>query len=381
MTTANINPAMLRWSRERAGIAVEKFAQKCNVTFERLQEWENGQHPLTFNQAMAFAEKAHVPFGYLFLTTPPQELLPIPDLRTLDGKAPQRPSAELIDLLKIMLMRQEWYRDYLQQQMVTPLEMSGRFTSRSSIDAIVNDMRHKLHVPIHPMRGSWENYYSDLVKRIEDMGILVMRSPYLHHHTRPFSVDEFRGFAIADDLAPIIFVNHADAPGARLFTLVHELCHIWIGQSGVSDGGASTHRHEEVLCNAVAAEFLVPADEFLPLWDLDAENWRENLAPLESHFHVSSWVLARRALTMNFISREDYQHFIHEQKLAHQQRTKKESGGPNYFRTKKAQISVSFSRAVLSQALSGQMLLREASDLLDGIQPSRLSKFAEELGL
>ncbi|KGT90029.1 peptidase [Enterobacter cancerogenus] len=381
MTIANINPAMLSWSRERAGFTLEKLAQKCGITLERLQEWESGQQPLTFNQAMAFAGKVHVPFGYLFLPHPPEEQLPIPDLRTIGSKGPLRPSAELIDLLKVMLMRQEWYREYLQQQLIAAPNISGRFTVGSSANAIVEDMRHKLNLPAHPTRGTWENYYNELIKRIEDLGILVMRAPYLNHHTRPFNVDEFRGFAIADDFAPIIFINHADTPGARLFTLIHELGHIWIGQSGVSDGGTSTHRQEEILCNAVAAEFLVPASEFLSLWNAYKENWRENLAPLEGHFHVSCWVIARRALTLQLISHEDYQQFIQEQKLTHQQRSKNDSGGPSYFRTKKAQISPSFSRAVLSQALSGQMLLREASDLLDGMQPSRLSKFAEEMGL
>lgn len=381
MTTAAINPDMLRWSRERAGFSMEKFAQKCGIAPERLQAWEEGQQPLTFHQAINFAEKAHVPFGYLFLTTPPVESLPIPDLRTVESKRPQRPSAELLDVLKIMLMRQEWYRDYLQQQLAHPLTIAGRFNATSSTESIVADMRHRLNMAVNSVRGSWENYYNDLVKRIESLGILVMRSPYLYHHTRPFNVDEFRGFAIADDYAPIIFVNHADAPGARLFTLIHELCHIWIGQSGVSDGATTAHRQEEILCNAVAAEFLVPAEEFLSLWDSNAPDWRQNIAPLESHFHVSGWVIARRALTLHLIENEDYQRFIQAQKLAYQQRSKNENGGPGYFRTKKAQISVSFSRAVLSQALSGQMLLREASDLLDGIQPSGLSKFAQELGL
>jgi Zn-dependent peptidase ImmA (M78 family) len=191
-------------------------------------------------------------------------------------------------------------------------------------------------------------------------------------------VSEFRGFAITDEFAPMVFVNQADAPGARLFTLIHELCHIWIGQSGISDGDAQNQRQEEVLCNAVAAEFLVPEAEFTRLWRTEVASWKENLAVLEAHFHVSKWVLARRALTCGYITHREYVQFITDEKEAHKNREASGSGGPTYYRTKKAQISQRFSEAVVSQALNGQMMLREVAQLL-GMKPAHIAKFAEEL--
>jgi Zn-dependent peptidase ImmA (M78 family) len=379
MTTANINTDMLTWARERSGISVPDFARRCGVSEERLLEWESGGRKLTFNQAMRYAEKAHLPFGYLFLAKPPEEALPIPDLRTLEGQGVQRPSAELLDLVKLMMQRQEWYREYLQQHFAEANPYVGRSSYSDSLDSIVEDIRACLGVEPHPTRGKWDDYYRDLVQRIESLGILVMRQGNLGRHSRPLSVDEFRGFAIVDEYAPIIFVNHSDALGARLFTLIHELCHIWIGQSGVSDGNTNTHRQEEVLCNAVAAEFLVPAQEFRDLWRHDSDNWEDNLPPLEAHFHVSTWTLARRALTLNFVSQEEYSHYIFEQKKRYEQR--KGSGGPTYYQTKKAQISRPFSRAVVGEALSGQLLLREAGELLGGIKPGKIETFARELGI
>ena len=379
MTTANINTDMLTWARERSGISVPDFARRCGISEERLQEWESGERKLTFNQAMRFAEKAHVPFGYLFLAKPPEEVLPIPDLRTLEGQGVQRPSAELLDLVKLMMQRQEWYREYLQQHFAEANPYVGRASYSDSVESIVEDIRACLGVEPHPTRGKWDDYYRDLVQRIESLGILVMRQGNLGHHSRPLNVDEFRGFAIVDEYAPIIFVNHSDALGARLFTLIHELCHIWIGQSGISDGNTNTHRQEEVLCNAVAAEFLVPAQEFRALWQQDSESWEDNLPPLEAHFHVSTWALARRALTLNFISQQEYGRYIFEQKMRHEQR--KGSGGPTYYQTKKAQISRQFSQAVVGEALSGQLLLREAGELLGGIKPGKIETFARELGV
>ena len=379
MTTANINTDMLTWARERSGISVPDFARRCGISEERLREWESGERKLTFNQAMRFAEKAHVPFGYLFLAKPPEEVLPIPDLRTLEGQGVQRPSAELLDLVKLMMQRQEWYREYLQQHFAQANPYVGRASYSDSVESIVEDIRACLGVEPHPTRGKWDDYYRDLVQRIESLGILVMRQGNLGHHSRPLNVDEFRGFAIVDEYAPIIFVNHSDALGARLFTLIHELCHIWIGQSGISDGNTNTHRQEEVLCNAVAAEFLVPAQEFRALWQQDSESWEDNLPPLEAHFHVSTWALARRALTLNFISQQEYGRYIFEQKMRHEQR--KGSGGPTYYQTKKAQISRQFSQAVVGEALSGQLLLREAGELLGGIKPGKIETFARELGV
>lgn len=379
MTTAKINTDMLVWARERSGIAVPEFARKCGVSEEKLNKWESGQLPLTFKQAMTYAGKAHVPFGYLFLAQPPVDNLPIPDLRTIDSQGCQKPSAELLDLIKLMLQRQEWYKEYLKMQFAEPNPIVGKFSAKDGVAAIVQNMRSKLGVGEHPDRGKWDDYYRDLVSRIEAVGILVMRQSYLGHHTRPLRVEEFRGFAIADNYAPIIFVNHADALGARLFTLIHELCHIWIGQSGISDGSTKTQRKEEILCNEVAAEFLVPAEEFKSLWKTDFDSWQANLPPLETHFHVSTWTLARRALTLNFITNAQYHRFIMAQQATYKDR--ESSSGPTYYQTKKAQLSNRFSRAVVSEALSGQLLLREASQLLDGIKPSKIVNFAKELGV
>lgn len=378
MSNAKINKAMLTWARERSGYALPEFARKLNVTEQKLSEWEAGEREITFVQAMAFADKAHVPFGFLFLSQPPVEILPIPDLRTVDSAELKRPSAELIDLLKNMLECQDWYRDYARNQLLQPINVVGSFRIEQGVAAVVTDMRNKLNIPPHPKRGSWTDYYRDLVQRIEALGILVMRQSSLGHHSRPFSVDEFRGFAMCDEFAPIIFVNHADAPGARLFTLIHELCHIWIGQTGLSDGDANSHRTEERFCNAVAAELLVPTAEFQTLWRSDFDSWQQNLPGLEAHFHVSPWALARKALTLALISQGEYGAFIKAQIDAFKER-EASANGPTYFKTKKAQISQLFSKAVVSEALNGKLLLRDAGWML-GMKPASITKFAQELG-
>lgn len=377
METAKINHRMLTWARERSGFSMAEFAARSKISEDRLHLWEDGEEALTFRQAQTFAAKAYVPFGYLYLSEPPIDELPIPDLRTVDSRGVNRPSAELLDLIKLTLQRQQWYREYLTNELANPSLAVGRVSAGAPVEAVVSDMRQLLGVAMHPERGSWEDYYRELIARIETLGVLVMREANLGHFTRPFRVEEFRGFAIADQYAPVIFVNHSDAPGARLFTLIHELSHIWFGISGVSDGNESTHQPSEVKCNAVAAEFLVPEVEYRHLWR-ELDTWNENLAPLEAHFHVSRWVLARRAQSLGLITVDQYLEYISRQKAIWDARKKKGDGGPTYHKTKNAQISKNFSRAVLSQAFNGQILLREAGQLL-GINPSKLRRFADEV--
>lgn len=374
---AKINPDNIRWARLRANLTEGMLARKLDVDEERIAAWEAGEKPITFKQAKKIADKTYVPFGFLFLKHTPEERLPIPDLRTKEGEEIKRPSAELLKIIQIILARQNWFKDYLNQQGSASVPYVGKFSLSSSATDIVSDMKNALEIPEHPTRGSWEDYQRDLVKRIESLGILVMRHGDLGHFTKALSVEEFRGFAIVDKACPIIFVNQADTPSARLFTLIHELAHIWIGQSGISDGGTNPHRKEEILCNAVAAEFLVPGDEFQKLWDKHTE-WTDNLPPLEAHFHVSQWVLARRALTLNFISQEQYVQFTEKLKRLYKER--ESSGSPSFYKTKRSQISEQFSRALIAEALSGRVLLRDASALL-GMKPNQVFKFAEELGI
>jgi Zn-dependent peptidase ImmA (M78 family) len=354
------------------------MAGKMAVPEQRLVAWENGQAMPTFRQAKVFAHKAHVPLGYFYLNEPPGVELPLPDLRTVGSRNLDAPSAELIEIIQVMQQRQSWYREYLLAQGEGRNEHVGRYDASAAVEAVVDDMRAVLDVPAVPRKGNWEDYIRLLIKRIEAAGVLVMRQRYVHHHTRPLSVTEFRGFALYDPIAPLIFVNQADVPKAQLFTLIHELAHIWVGASGVSDAKPDNTRSEEVFCNAVAAEFLVPQDALRSQWRADLP-WQRQLVELEAVFRVSTWVLARRALTLGLMTQDQYQSHV-DQLQAEYQNQPAQSDGPTYYRTKKAQISDRFSRALVAEALSGRMLLRDASELLD-IKPNKLVAYASELGI
>lgn len=379
MGQALINAEILSWARERAGFSVSVLAEKLQQPEDRIHAWEDGEARPTFRQAQQLAQRLHVPFGYLFLREPPEDNPPIPDLRTVGDHAPRGISVDLKDVLRDVLRRQIWYRDYQMAMDEGAVEVVGRAKSTMSVAVIVADMRAWLKVPLHPERGNWEAYFRELVQRIERLGILVMRSGIVGNNTRRvLSVEEFRGFAIADPIAPVIFINTADVPEARLFTLVHELVHIWLGESGISDGDPANRRRTEQLCNTVAAEFLVPESEFLPLWGA-GEDWKANLAPLAAHFHVSQWVIARRAQELRLVTEQAYRHYVANRLEAF--RNRKERGKPSFTRIVPGRVSKRFAQAVASEALSGRLLLRDAYQLI-GVRPHRLKEFAhKELGL
>ncbi|WP_299310819.1 XRE family transcriptional regulator [uncultured Halomonas sp.] len=379
MGQALINADMLSWARERAGLSIAMLAEKLQQPEDKVAAWEAGEARPTFRQAQQFAQHVHAPFGYLFLRQPPEDDLPIPDLRTVGDHAPRGISVDLKDVLRDVLRRQVWYRDYQIAMDESAVAVVGRAKGVMTAAPIVTDMREWLEVPPHPDRGNWEAYFRDLVQRIERLGILVMRSGIVGNNTRRvLSVEEFRGFAIADPIAPVIFINAADVPEARLFTLVHELAHIWLGESGISDGDPANRRGTEKLCNAVAAEFLVPEEEFLPLW-LEVDDWKANLAPLAAHFHVSQWVIARRAQELGLISDHDYRRYVVNRLEAY--RNREERGGASFDRVVPGRVSKRLAQAVASEALSGRLLLRDAYQLI-GVRPHRLKTFArKELGL
>lgn len=369
---AYVNPSLLTWSRERAGLSTEQVAKKLPVKPDRVQEWEAGEAKPTFLQAQKWASVAHIPFGFLFLQQPPVEQLPLPDLRTVGGIAPQRPSLELLDTVRDAIRKQDWYLEYLQHQERQPLTFVGRFSSRSQVREVVDDIRRVLGVNPDMARLDYDKYSRALIDAAESAGILVMRSGIALGNThRKLEVSEFRGFAISNAYAPVVFINSSDAPTARLFTLLHELAHIWIGSSGVSDGNTADGRDEERFCNAVAGEFLAPEAQFRAQWNPDI-HWEDNLAPLATRFHISKLAIGRRALDLGYISQAHYSAYYRMILKAFQD---EKGGAGDYYRNTTAKNSPRLSKAVLTEAMSGRMLLREAGRLL-GVQPAKLRTLA-----
>lgn len=373
MSTAKafINPRMITWARNRAGMSEDTLANKVlnkakNGT-ARVIAWEMGEDSPTFGQAQSIAKYTHIPFGFLYLKEPPKEELPIPDLRTIDDRRVVEMSPELRDVVRQIMQKQAWYKEYLTIQQALPLEFVGRFTRRSDVHDVVDDIRNVIGVPL-PTKGSTSEYFSNLVHGAENAGVLVMRSGVVENYTRrTLKVEEVRGFAICDELAPVVFVNSADSEEARLFTLIHELAHLWINSSGISNLEGD-RRDEEIFCNDVAGEFLVPRLRFMELWS-DENTPMGNIEIIRSELHVSIVAAARRALMLGKITKEFYWQLHH--RYAH----KKSKGRGNYHNNVNARNGRLLGSAVKAEALSGRLLLKDAGQLL-GVKPNRIRDYA-----
>lgn len=373
-SVAHINPVILRWMRERAGLSVDDAADTLGLKPAQLQNWETGEAKPTFRQAQKLAHAFRAPFGYLFLAEPPEETLPLPDLRTVGSEPVPQPSIDLQDTIRQALQRQAWYLDYLQQQGSGNLPFVGRFsTTTATVHQVVDDMRTVLNTATLPAQPDKDSYLRYLIEAAETAGILVMRSGIVGNNThRRLDVGEFRGFAISHHQAPVVFINSADAPAARVFTLLHELAHLWVGSSGVSNAKPGNTRREEVFCNAVAGEFLVPQEAFISLWQNHVDPLPLRVAELAHRFHVSTLVVMRRALDLGFVDQGTYWQHYQAEVAAFKN---KDSGQGNFYRNASAKNSKRFASAVLTEALSGRLLLRDAGHLL-GVQPNKLKTLA-----
>lgn len=211
---------------------------------------------------------------------------------------------------------------------------------------------------------TWDDALRLMFAHAEDMGVLIMRSGVVGNNThRRLSVEEFRGFTLSDDYAPLIFINSADSKSAQMFTLAHELVHVWLGQSGVSNpialttGGAGIER----FCNAVAAEILMPMSEVKGGWQNDKEPG-EAITELTKRFKVSRLVATRRAHDAGFISRDEMREMYH----AEEKRLNEivHSAGGDFYRTQGSRLGRRFPTAIVESTLEGKTLYREAFQLL-----------------
>jgi len=388
MSEALITPTVLRWARERSHLTADLLAEKAHIKPEQLCAWELGEARPTFRQARNLAQKLHVPFGYLFLSSPPKEKVPLPDLRTVRDEESKTLSVDFHDLLNDVLRKQQWYRDYIKDEVSEKLPFIGSFSKNSSVDEVAFDICSTLEIDEKLRRASynWEDFLKKFIARAEAARILVLRSGVVGNNGhRKLAVNEFRGFVISDDVAPLIFLNGRDAKAAQIFTLAHELAHLWIGESGISNmdiGKAALNQNQQVelFCNRVAAEILVPRAVFTDNWKT-GQSVDDNVSRLVQQFRVSSIVILRRAFDLKRINREEFfEYYEAEIKKYAVREDRRPSGGGDFYATLGSRNSKRLISTIVSAALEGRLLYREAARML-GVKVKTIQGIATEIGM
>jgi len=353
--------------------------------FPQFPRWERGEKQPTVNQLEAFAKATHTPFGYLFLPEPPDEPLPIPDFRTIRDARLRRPSPELLDTIYAMQRRQDWLREERIEAEAEPLEFVGTARLSDDPEAVGREMRRAVGLDDGWAGAvpSWQAAVLELRGRIEALGIMAVINGVVGNNThRKLDVEEFRGFALTDRHAPLIFVNGADAKSAQMFTLAHELAHVWVGPEGEGisgfEGIIPGDGRVERFCDRAAAEFLVPARELREHWHAVRRS-ADAFERVARYFKVSPVVAGRRAMDLRLVSRDAFFEFYAAYTQRERRQARKTSGG-DFYNNQNTRVGASFAISVARAAMAGRLTFKEAYDLT-GLRGGAFQQYVRRLGL
>lgn len=376
-----VAPAVLDWAVQRSGMPLDDIHRK----FPDLDAWRQGTRQPTFNQLENLAHTTHTPFGTFFLNAPPVDDVPIPDFRTIANAGVSTPSPDLLETIFICQQRQEWYRNHALVSGAEPLGFIASASIRDVVPEAAQRIREQLSFSSTDRRQdpTWADALRRLIDSAEDAGILVMVSGIVGNNThRGLNPDEFRGFALSDSLAPLIFINGADTKAAQIFTLIHEVAHLWIGQTALSDASLDSMdgNETELWCNKVAAEVLMPLDSLRAEFRgrIDSEEL-DRLAKLHK---VSTLVVLKRIYDLGRVPWDVYQNaYQDELRRVLGLLSRGESSGGNYYYTQPLRVSRRFARAIISDASTGRTLHRDAFRLLGTRKYETFVKLGKQVGV
>lgn len=383
-----VEPDLLRWAIRRSGNKVEDLL----ANFPSLSRWLAGEAYPSLGELEKFAKATRTPIGNFFLESPPEINLGLTDFRTIGNVDVSEPSPNLVDTLAICEQRQEWYREYAIENGFDVVPLVGSLAEQMPIREAAAELHHHVDYDAGDQGDpTLDDAWNRLAAAIEDAGVLVMKNGVVGNNThRPLDPEEFRGFALADDLAPLIFVNGKDARAATVFTLAHELVHIGLGISSISNlslddrplKSATRRDATEQWCSAVAAELLVPGEglrrKFRPTDELQQEVRR-----LARTYRVSGFVVLRKLRDEGLIDWErwDQEHAAMKDAWSRLPTSGETGRGGDTYRTIGVRVGRTFARAIVVETKSGNTLYSDALRLLGLRSPEKLNAFAERIGV
>jgi Zn-dependent peptidase ImmA (M78 family) len=379
MMRIQIKPELLRWARERSRLDRAALAHR----FPHLDAWERRESSPTLKQLESFAKATHTPVGYLFLQEPPVERVPIPDFRTVGNERIGHPSPDLLDTVYICQQRQEWYRDFMRSEGEEAVPFVGSAHLKDDVEPAAATIRRALGFDVEERRQmlTWTDALRRFIEQADALGVLVMVNGVVgSNNRRKLDPQEFRGFALADSLAPLVFINGADTKAAQMFTLAHELAHIWLGLSAISDTQASQLPEHEVerWCNRVAAELLVPLSVVRAEYE-PRNPMGEEISRLARRFKVSTLVVLRRIHDVGGLTRDEFWRAYREE-LERLRAIPAGSGG-DFYLTLGARAGKRFARALVVSTLEGRSSFTEAFRLLGFKKMATFRELGHSLGV
>ena len=386
---AFITPNVLKWARESARMTEETAAAKVSVPIDKLKDWEAGTNQPTIRQAQTLAKAYKRPFALFFLPDIPRDFQPLQDFRKSGSKALTTSS---IFIIREIQQKQAWISDVNSENNEEKLSFVGRFTIDNNPQKVAQDILSTLK--INPASYKSENPIKEWIDAAETNGIFISRTSFIHTRLKLDS-EELQGFAIADPYAPFVFINSDNWNAPQLFTLVHELAHIWIAETGISNEVEPELKQKdklhpvELFCNEVAANALMPKEIVLSFDTASFQSSKE-VFKAARQLGVSSFALLVRALNLGIISTSAYQKLKREADIDFAEYLKKEAikkaklrkkekpGGPNYYLLQSNRNSRLFTQTVLDAFRGGFIEPTLASNLLN-VQINKFQKLEAQL--
>ncbi len=386
---AYITPIVFKWARESARMTEETAAAKISISIDKLKGWEAGTNQPTIRQAQTLAKAYKRPFALFFLPEITKDFQPLQDFRKSGSKSLSTAS---VFIIREIQQKQSWISEVNEENNENKIPFVGRFSIKDNPITLANDILNTFSIT--PANYKTETPIKEWIDKAESNGIFISRTSFIHSRLKLDS-EEIQGFVIADPYAPFVFINSDDWNAPQLFTLVHELAHLWIAETGISNDIEPEIKNKdkfhpiELFCNEVAANALIPENIISNLDKTTFGNSTEVFKAAKK-IGVSSFAFLVRALNLNLISISVYQTLKREADIEYnaflkreaekkaKQKKKENSGGPNYFLLQLNRNSRLFTQTVLDAFRGGFIEPTQASNLLN-VQVNKFQKLETQL--
>ncbi len=400
----NINPEILTWAREIAGLTVDSAAKKLQLTStsrstasEKLEAFERGDVKPTRNQLVKISEIYRCPLTVFYLNSPPKIRLLGTDFRTVYKvtSVSLEEAATLNAILRDVHVRQEMVKSILEDdEDHEPLDFVESVSPGNNVKNTVSSIKKLLGVDNLGLIGkgfkSPKKLFAFLREKIENTGVFVLLIGDLGSHHSAICEQAFRGFTIADKIAPFIVINHQDALSARSFTLMHEFTPLMLGSAGISGAPRSERANSkeaqiERFCNDVAAEFLIPEEVVYKLKPTtDKKHVAKVVAALATEANVSESTILYRLWRSDRISAETYRtlsnsyerRWQHEKEKRRNRLPKQESSGSNHYTIRRHRLGKPLLELVHRSLRENELTHTKAGRILS-VSPTSVERLLE----
>ncbi len=389
-----VNPNILKWARETAGLSLEEASRKLHINdlrdisaIDRLRNLEDGHDIPSRAMLINMSKHYHRPLVVFYMSNPPRKGNQGQDFRTLPQEYPIQKRALVEALIRNIQARQSIIRAGMEdEEDIQVLRFVKSMQVSDGVLALVESIKETLQFDLKVFRkkATPQEAFGYLRTCVENCGIFVLLISDLGSHHTTIGLEGFRGFALADNAAPFVVINDKDSKAAWSFTLIHEITHIWLGQTGISN--TSFEKGIEKFCNDVASEILMPEDE-LSQFDFDTQGGFEELTKQVSYFaqkrNLSSTMVAYKLYREGWFDFETwtklsrtYQSMWNENKSIQRIKSREKKGGPDYYTLRRFMVGTSLISTVKRMMAGGTITTTKAGKIL-GVKAKNVQKLMD----